>query len=1080
MPDTLFDALEYRHVGPVGNRVPAVVGVPGDPKIYYAGSASGGIFKSIDGGHQWRPIFDDVPAASIGSLAVAPSDPNVVWVGTGEGFIRSNISVGLGVYRSTDGGETWNRVGLEDAGRIPRIVVDPRDPRRAWACVQGHGYGPQPIRGVHRTDDGGATWTEVLALDDATGCSDLAFDPTNPRILYAGSWTFTMSTFGRTSGGDGSALWMSRDGGDSWSRLGPTGDATGLPDGPWGKVAVGLSADDPRKVYALIETSSNVDFHDPGDYPGTLWRSDDRGGSWTMISADNVLHQRPLYYSRLVVSPDDAWEVDFFAPRHTRSRDGGRSTVNVGSGYDHHDAWIDPEDPDRMIVGHDGGVSISVDRGEHWFQPRLPVAQMYHVNVDDQVPYFLYGNRQDGDAMRGPSNTLTGGPIPIGAWRSIGGCEVGFAVPEPGNPDRVWSGCYDGILDIWHADTGQVRNVSVWPEAIESWPGEDLRYRFHWTFPIEISPHDPKRVYVGSQVVHRTEDHGHTWAEISPDLTHDRVEDKQRTGGLTLDDAGPTLGPSVFDLAESPIEAGQLWAGTNDGRVQLSRDHGETWTDTAPALPAAPTGATVSNVEPSRHTNGVAYLTLDAHRENDFAPHVYKTADFGASWTKIVDGLPAPERDGEVVLGWAHCVVEDPVVPGLLYLGTEGGVFVSTDDGGSWQAMQSNLPPAPVHWLVVQDHFQDLVVGTYGRGFWILDDLTPLQHLAAHEVTAPAILPPRPAYRFRGRDDVQQQPDDPVAGTNPRWGASLHVLLPEAADGDVDPTAFELDVVDSAGRVVKTFDELPSDPGLHRIYWEFFHDETTEPKLRTKPHGNSKIALPDRGWRPLPDGGNLAGFALPGTYALRLTADGDTVSEATLEVLADPNTTATAADLEAQFELTEQLVDLAERSATLINEAEWLRAQLVDLGARIAVLDLDEDSPVESDEPADDSEAASEAEVGTDIASRIDALDEAVREVEGRFFDLRLTNAGQDTLRWKRLIWAKLGQLYWHVQRGDFAPTASQRQVHALLAERIEAAEADFGRLLDEDVPALRDHLETAGLDSPIVDPAFGVAESTP
>ena len=582
-----------------------------------------------------------------------------------------------------------------------------------------------------------------------------------------------------------------------------------------------------------------------------------------------------------------------------------------------------------------------------------------------------------------------------------------------------------------------------------------------------------------------TEDHGRTWVEASPDLTHDRAEDQRRTGGLTLDDAGPTLGPSIFALAESPLEAGQLWVGTNDGRIQLSRDHGETWNDVAPNLPDAPERGTVSNVEPSRHQNGVAYVTLDAHREGDFAPHVYKTADFGATWTKITGGLPTPTRASEVVLGWAHCVIEDPARPGLLYLGTEGGVFVSFDDGGAWQPLQNNLPPAPVHWLVVQDHFQDLVVGTYGRGYWILDDLTPLQHLAdsgtAAEASEPAILPPRPAYRFRQRDATQQQPNDPVAGENPPWGASLHVVLPERADG-VEVPDLAVEIVDSGGRVVRTLDDVPSEPGLHRVYWNFLHDESTQPKLRTKAFGNSKIPLPDAGWRNLPDGGTLANFALPGTYTVRLTVDGEAASEASLDVLADPNTTATAEDLRQQFELTETLVDLAERSAMLIDEAEWLRAQLIDLDTRLSALDLESDSEAaDSEDDAEDengsSDSENEGDESTSLTAAIDALDEAIREVEGRFFDLRLTNAGQDTLRWKRLIWAKLGQLTWHVQSGDFAPTASQREVAALLAERIEAAEADFRRILDEDVPALRERLAAEDLAFPIVDPGYGEVE---
>ncbi|MCG8459093.1 MAG: hypothetical protein MI919_22680, partial [Holophagales bacterium] len=383
--ESVFDALEYRFVGPVGNRVPAVVGVPGDLLVYYAGAASGGVWKSTDGGHGWQPIFDDQPVASIGALAVSPSDPNVVWVGTGEAFIRSNISMGDGVYRSTDAGKTWRHAGLEESGRIPRIVAHPEDPDVAYVAALGHAYGPQPQRGVFRTRDGGTTWDHVLFVDEDTGASDLVMDPNNPRILFAGTWQLEMNTFGRTSGGHGSGLWTSRDGGDSWQRL----EGSGLPSPPWGKVALGMSKDDSRRVYALIETSSNRDFAPVEDYAGTLWRSDDGGESWTMINADNTLHQRPLYYSRLLPAPDDADEVHFMAVQQSRSLDGGKSIEADNSGWDHHDIWIDPENPGRMIVGHDGGISLSLDRGENWWKPQLPIAQMYHVAVDRQVPYLL-------------------------------------------------------------------------------------------------------------------------------------------------------------------------------------------------------------------------------------------------------------------------------------------------------------------------------------------------------------------------------------------------------------------------------------------------------------------------------------------------------------------------------------------------------------------------------------------------------------------------------------------------------------------------------------------------------------------
>ncbi|MEM1206300.1 MAG: sialidase [Acidobacteriota bacterium] len=1045
LPDDAFDALQYRYIGPVGNRVPAVMGVAGDPKTYYAGTASGGIFKSSDGGHTWTPIFDDTPASSIGALAVAPSDPNVVWAGTGEAFIRSNISIGDGVYRSTDAGKTWENRGLRESGRISRVVVDPRDPDVAFVAALGHCYGPQKERGIFRTRDGGASWEHVLFVDENTGASDLVMDPTNPRILFAGTWQFEMSTFGRTSGGPGSGLWTSRDGGDTWTRL----EGDGLPDSPWGKVALTMSKDDPRRIYALIETSSNRDFAPFEDFAGVLWRSDDGGGSWTMVNASNDLVQRPLYYSRALAAPDDADEVHFMAVLQSVSLDGGHTHRIRNSGYDHHDIWIDPEDPERQITGHDGGVSLTVNGGETWFRPQLPIAQMYHVAVDDQVPYFVYGNRQDGSTFRGPSNSRTGGEIPIGAWQSVGGCEVGFTLPTPGDPDTIWSGCYDGILDLYDHRTGHRRNVSVWPEAIESWPGEDLKYRFHWSFPVVISPHDPQRVFAGSQFVHRTVDGGQRWEVISPDLTSNDPELQKRTGGLTLDDAGPTLAPTLFAMAASPLAEGEIWTGANDGTVQLTRDGGTTWTDLTANLGGVPPRGTISNIEPSAHRSGTAYLTVDRHQLGDNATYVYRTEDFGATWTKITDGVP------QDVFAYAHCVREDPAVPGLLYLGTENGVYVSFDDGGHWRPLQSNLPPAPVHWLVVQEHFGDLVVGTYGRGFWILDDLTPVRAMALGARDAedaagvrledrPVLFPVRPTYRFRPVEAPASQPNDPVAGKNPEGGAVLHVYLPEGgAEGA------EITVLDAAGETVRTLDGAPSEEGLHRLRWDLRYDRTPEARLRTRPEENSKIEVPGKGWRGLSDHTRPAILAPPGIYTVRLDV-GETRIERTVEVRKDPNTTGTEADIAAQFEVMQDLRDLATRSTELVNAIEWQRRQLDVLRARLD--DLGDDAPSVED-----------------VVAEADALEDRLKEIEGAFFDLRLTGARQDSLRWKRFLFGKIGQLAGHVEQADHPPTDAQLEVFEVLKERVEAQTQRYRELVEGDLPKVNGLLADRGLAGLIV-----------
>ena len=1087
-PD-LFDELEYRHIGPMGNRVTAVVGVPGDTNVYYVGAASGGVFKTVDGGAHWQPIFDDQKAASIGALAVAPSDPQVVWAGTGETFLRANVSIGNGIYKSTDGGKTWSHKGLTATGRIARVIVHPDDPDIVYAAALGHCYGPQPERGVYRTTDGGETWVKVLYSGQNAGASDLVMDPSNPRILFAGLWQMRLDTFSRMSGGPESGLWVSRDGGDNWTRL----EGGGLPKPPWGKIGLTMSAADPRRVYALIETSSNRDFAPSDPFQGVLWRSDDGGESWAMISADNDLVQRPLYYSRALAAPDDADEIHFMATRHSRSLDGGVSVNHENqAGYDHHDIWIDPLLPRRMIVGHDGGISISTNRGESWFQPQLPIAQMYHANVDDRIPYYVYGNRQDGPSTHGPSNSLTGRTIPIGAWSSVGGCEVGFAVPSPADPAVVWTGCYDGILERFDRRTGHARDVSVWPVAIESWPAEDLRYRFQWTYPIAISPHDPRRVYVGSQYVHLTVDDGQSWRRISDDLTTDDPDLQRRTGGLTLDDAGPTLAPTIFALAESPLEEGLIWAGTNDGQVQLTRDGG-TWSNVTANLPDLPPLGTISNIEPSRYAAGAAYLTVDRHQLGDSTTYVYKTADYGASWQRITNGVP------QDVFAYAHCVREDPKRPGLLYLGVENGVYVSFDDGGSWHSLQSNLPRAPVHWLTIQERFNDLVVATYGRGFWILDDLTPLQQLDAGALSGDTreegqshnvvLFEPRPAYRFHEREPPMMQPGDPAAGTNPTYGAAIHVYIPpepgddaaaadaeEEGDAAVNPPADEPDdesaadeaavdepaaeeaedsgeeknglklvISDARGNVVRTLDVGDGD-GLRRVWWDLEYEKTEEVKLRTRPLENPHIGLGDEGWRSLVDGGRFAVLAPPGVYTVTLETGGEPQS-VELTVIKDPNAAGSIEDLNRQMEVVFKLRDLIDEAAKTINEIEWARKQLVDLEARLSSL---EEPPSEI--------LADAAALGADL-----------RAVENHFFDLRLTQAPQDTLRWKRLLYARLLSLARSLTKADYPPTDAQVEVFHELEGQLEAHRARFRELREVDIPAFNEHLREKGIGNVVV-----------
>lgn len=1023
----LFADQDFRHVGPVGNRVSAVTGVPGDPNVYYFGAASGGVFKSEDGGHSWSPIFDDQPVQSIGAITIAPSDPNVVWVGTGESFIRSNVSIGNGVYRSTDAGETWTHLGLDDSGRIGRIVVHPNDPDVAYVAAAGHLYGPQEEdRGLYRTTDGGQSWERILSAGPNSGAIDVVMDPSNPRILFAATWHMQIWTWARESGGPESGLWASRDGGDTWTRL----EGSGLPRGTMGRIGLGMSPDDPDRIYALIETNSNSDYAPIDTHEGTLWRSDDGGSAWRMVNADHALAQRPLYYSRLAVAPDDADEVHFMSTVHSTSLDGGVS-YSVIQGGDNHDMWIDPLLPNRMIIGNDQGVRISTNRGDDWYAPLLPIAQMYHVFTDTKVPYNLYGNRQDGSSYGGPSNTMSGGSIPIGAWKSVGGCETGFAVPDTVTNDFVWTGCYEGILDRHQISSGISRTVSVWPDNPEGWAAADVRYRFQWTFPVHISPHDNETVYAGSQHLHRTRNQGQSWEVISPDLTRNDVSKQQKSGGLTQEDVGPTYFSVLFAIAESPIEPGLIWTGSNDGLVQLTRDGGETWTDVTANIPDLPEWGTVNNVEPSRFDPAVAYVTFDFHQLGNNDPYVYRTDDYGQSWRSISGDVPRS------VFSYARVIREDPSRPGLLYLGTENAIYVSFDDGDGWMPLQGDLPHAPVYWLEIQPHFNDLVVATYGRGFWILDDITPIQQLTDEVLADPVhLFEPRPAYRFASRAGRSAQPGDPAAGENPTPGASINFRLGEGVN---DPVTVRIETED--GDVVRELSARPR-PGLNRVHWNLRHEASASPRLRTPALENRHVTVGENGWRAVPDGGPVRPIAVPGRYRVRLIV-GTEERTAMLDVLQDPETDATPAEMQAQLDLQLELREMSDSTAELINRIEWTRKGIMDLEERLGG----------SVDYVDVLDAAGE-------------LEDALIELEMRLFDLRLSGGAsrQDTIRWPRQLWAKIASLASYSSGSDDAPTNQMLEVRDGYRQQLTDVLARWVELAEGDILTLNRMLASQGL----------------
>jgi photosystem II stability/assembly factor-like uncharacterized protein len=799
-PDS-YKQLQFRYIGPVGNRISAVAGVAGDPWVYYAGSASGGIFKTTDGGATWAPIFDGQPVSSIGSLAVAPSDPNIVWAGTGEPWIRSHISLGMGIYKSTDAGKTWVQMGLEKTGRIARIAIDPHDPNIVFAAAMGTNYGPQPERGVFRTTDGGKTWQRVLFVDENTGCSDIAMDPKSPQTLFAGMWQFVIHTWGQMSGGPGSGIFVSHDGGTTWNRL--TGH--GLPEQEVGKIGLAIAFSNPKRIFAIIETGTGEPWKDKPTASGYLWRTDDGGENWKQMTSSHDVAGRPHYYSRMAVEPDNENQLYFLTASYSVSSDGGQ-TLRVLRGYpesagghvlgapplgDFHDMWIDPSNGDRLFVSNDGGVGISINRGKTWSRVQFPNAQIYHVATDNQIPYYVYGNRQDGPSFRGPSNSRIFGygqfvpQISRDQWVSVGGGESGWTLPDPVDPHIIYAsgtgaGPIGGTVDRYDERTRQYRGVEVWPDDPGGTPAGEVKYRFNWTFPLAMSPHDHNRVYAGSQFVHMTADGGQSWKIISPDLTLNDKSKQVSSGGLTGDNIGPEFGDALMSIAESPKQAGVIWTGSNDGQVYVTRDGGKNWTNTSANIPGMPPWATIYTIEPSPFVAATAYITADLHQENNRDPFVYKTSDFGKSWKNLSATIP------KSALSYAHCIKEDPARRGLLYLGTENGLYISFDDGDHWQSFQNNLPHVPVYGITVQQHFNDLVLATYGRGFWILDDITPLRRMTPEVASSSAFLfPPRPAYRFRGLTPELAGSYDATDGFNPPYGADLNYYLKSVPSGDV-------------------------------------------------------------------------------------------------------------------------------------------------------------------------------------------------------------------------------------------------------------------------------------------------------
>ena len=1054
----LLGSLQWRCVGPHrGGRVVAVAGHPTEPSTFYFGACAGGVWKTTDGGTYWENVSDGFfETSAVGALAVAPSAPNVLYAGTGEACIRGNVSHGDGVYRSDDGGRTWTNVGLRDTRHIGRVRVHPRDADVVYVAALGHAWGPNRERGVFRSRDGGATWAHVLFKSERAGAIDLSIDQQNPRVLLAAVWEAQRTPWGMTSGGPDSSLWKSTDGGDTWTDITRN---SGLPRGVLGRIGVAVSPADGRRVYALIEAED-----------GALFRSDDGGATWQRASEEPGLRGRPWYYMHVFADPTDVdtvWVADYSL---WKSIDGGKTFVEVATPHgDNHDLWIDPSNSRRMIEGNDGGACVTFNGAQTWSSIyNQPTAQFYHVCADDQQPYRIYGSQQDNWAISLPSQSHRGA-ITATDWVQPGGGESGYIAVKPGDPAIVVGGSVGsgpGMGRLIHYDhrTGQERIISVWPEVYGmGTPPAEHRYRFQWTFPVFYSRWDARELWIAGNRVFRSVDEGQSWEVVSPDLTRNDPAKLGPSGGpITRDNTGAEVYCVIFALVESPHERDVLWAGTDDGLVHLSRDRGRTWQPVTP--PDLPEWALVSVLEPSPHDAATCYVTATRYKLDDTRPYLYKTSDYGRTWTRIAGNLP----EGEIT----RVVREDPSRRGLLYCGTETGVWVSLDDGGAWQRLRGNLPVAPIHDLIVKD--TDLVVATHGRSFWILDDLSPLHQMADAVASADAhLFAPRPAVRWRAyrghgmksgpnrevayrlagsmgyayrqiespTGEKQERPLD--AGENPPNGVTVHYWLKEAPAGDIT-----LAFLDAGGRDIRSFTSRRRDAARQ--------DATTDASVgagggeEPRQEQDASVGAPDDDPRltknaganrfvwnlrapdatRLPDnkgrGGTaemLAGPRMPpGSYQARLTVGGRTLTQPFV-IVKDPRVQATDEDLREQFTWAKKAHDLLNRVHAAVLTLRDVRAQAEAWASRV--------------------ESQTVKEAARALARTLTAIEEELIQVRSdnpRMFPAKLNT--------------RVATLMPLVEYSDSAPTQALRELIDSLALRAGMELAKLDQCLAGDVAA--------------------------
>jgi photosystem II stability/assembly factor-like uncharacterized protein len=1003
--DPQFKGMKYRLIGPFrGGRSLTAAGIPGDPSTYYFGSTGGGVWKSTDGAMTWNPVFDKETASSIGSIAVAPSDPNVIYVGSGEACLRGNIAQGDGVYKSVDGGKTWKNIGLHDSRAIGKVIVDPKNADVVYVAALGHPYGANTERGIFRTVDGGKTWDKVLYKDENTGAVDVTFDPHNSHILFASLWQVRRTPWSLSSGGPGSGLYRSNDGGTTWKLL----TEHGLPQGPYGRIGVAVGANSDR-VYALIEAPQ-----------GGLFRSNDGGENWESVDDDRSFWQRAWYYMHVFADPQSADTLYIANVEFYKSTDGGHTfnKVKVPHG-DNHGMWIDPEDPRRMIVSNDGGVTISLDAGKTWSrEDNQPTGQFYHVITDIRTPYYVYGSQQDSGSVAIASRSNEGS-IERQDWYDVGGGEAGYIAPDPRDPNIVYAGDYEGLITRFDKRTGQVKDIDVQPEISDGSGAATLEHRFQWTAPLLMSNIDAT-LYYGGERLFKSTDGGMHWEAISPDLTRDDKSKQQPSGGpIDIDDTGTEYYDTIFAISESPRLKGFLWVGTDDGLIQISGDSGKHWTNVTPQ--GLPEWSRISQIDASPLDVKTAYAAVDRHQLDDLHPYIYITHDYGKTWANQVKGIP----DNVFV----RAVREDPKRQGLLYAGTESGVYVSFDDGANWRSLQLNLPKTPVHDLVVKDN--DLVLATHGRAFWILDDVSPLrqynEEIANQDVH---LYSPDPAVRYH---DVIEHGFKPVlAGQNPPTGALIYYFLKQKPKGET-----RIEILDANGTVIRHYSsnktqeleeplspddkkpekQITPDAGLNRFVWDLRYE------------GSSHV--PDYYlWEY--QSGSRGPLALPGNYKVRLTVDGNTQT-APIAVRLDPRVHPQPVDVQKQFELLVQIRDELTRVYDTVNQIQDVRSQLDSLKKRLPV------------------------STGVNpVLGAADGLDEKMLAVRDELIQIKV-RSNEDSLSYPQRVDAKLAALAMKIGYGtDSAPTEAEYRTFEKLKKQADGSVAHWSELQKTDLAAFQ------------------------